>query len=221
MTPSALDAPQVQAVLEREHGRAAGDDTIMAEVRPKIEAAKKAGEPTSALYPDTVYLAVAPDMGRFLYLAARTIAAQTIVEFGSSFGISTIYFAAAAKETGGRVIGSEYEANKIAHARANLEEAGLAAHAEIRAGDALETLADLAEPIDLLFLDGWKDLYIPVLDLLEGKLRPGALVLADNIHTFPDDLAAYMDRVTRPGGPYLSTVLPFESGLAYSVFVGT
>ena len=223
LAANALDDPTVQAVLAREHQRAEDDDAQLAAVRPKIEAAKEAGASATeqaSHYPKTVYLAVAPDMGRFLYLTARTTAAQRIVEFGTSFGISTIYFAAAAKEIGGQVIGSELEPSKAARARANLEDAGLAAPVEIRVGDAMETLADVPAPIDLLFLDGWKDLYLPVLRMLEPKLAPGALVLADNIHTFPVELAPYVAYVSRSDGPYRSVVLPFESGLAYSFYEG-
>ena len=93
LAANALDDPTVQAVLAREHQRAEDDDAQLAAVRPKIEAAKEAGASATeqaAHYPKTVYLAVAPDMGRFLYLTARTTAAQRIVEFGTSFGISTI-----------------------------------------------------------------------------------------------------------------------------------
>jgi predicted O-methyltransferase YrrM len=157
-------------------------------------------------------------MGRFLYLTAKAASARNIVEFGTSFGISTIYLATAAMETGGHVTGSELEDTKAARAQTSLADAGLSDVVDIRVGDALETLSDLEGPVDLLFLDGWKDLYIPVLDLLEPRLAPGALVLADNIRTFPDDLAAYVEYVNRPGGPYTSVILPFESGLGYSLY---
>ena len=146
--------------------------------------------------------------------------AKRIVEFGSSFGVSTLYLAAAAKDTGGRVIGTEMEASKAERARANLEEAGLADIAEIRVGDALETLKDLDGRVDLLFLDGWKDLYVPIARMMEPKLRPGALLLADNLHTFPAELEAYLDYTGSPDGPYASVTLPFESGLGYALYSG-
>ncbi|HDO52560.1 MAG TPA: methyltransferase, partial [Rhizobiales bacterium] len=151
-------------------------------------------------------------------LCAKAIGATHIVEFGSSFGISTLYLAAAAKDTGGRVTGTEMEASKAEKARANLEEAGLADYAEIKVGDALETLKDLDGPVDLLFLDGWKDLYVPVAKLMEPKLRPGSLLLADNVYTFPAEIKAYLDYTGFPGGPYASVTLPFESGLGYALY---
>ncbi len=213
--------PKVQAVLAREHGLAEADDDKLAEVRPAIEEAKREqpGFGTYAhLYPSDVYLSIDPEMGQFLTLAAESIGAGRIVEFGTSFGISTIYLAAAVKARGGQVIGSELEVNKVARARENLAEAELSEQCDVREGDALQTLQSVESPIDMVFLDGWKELYLPVLKLLEPKLRPGALVLADNIHTFPDDLAPFLDYVSRPDGPYRTTVIPFDSGLAYSLF---
>ena len=215
---SSLDDPRLRKILAREHELAKGDDARWGDVREKIDAAKADGTFTHALYPKDVYLAVQPAMGVFLNLCARSLGAKTIVEFGTSFGISTLYLAAAARDTGGHVIGSELEVSKAEKARANLREAGLADHAEIRTGDAMQTLKDVAGPVDLLFLDGWKDLYVPVLKMMQEKLRAGSLVLADNIHTFPAELKPYLEYVGRADGPYNSMTLPFESGLEFSLY---
>ncbi|MEM8743287.1 MAG: class I SAM-dependent methyltransferase [Pseudomonadota bacterium] len=215
---SALDDPKVQRVLEREHNRAEGDGEKLSAIRKEIDAAKEAGTFSYDMYPTDVYLAIEPAMGRFLNLCARSIDAKRIVEFGTSFGISTIYLAAAARETGGRVIGSELEPSKAERAQANLEEAGLADVVEIRVGDAMETLKDIDGAVDMLFLDGWKDLYVPVTQLLEGNLRHRAVVLADNIHTFRAEIQAYVDHMARTDGPFHSVTLPFESGLHYSYY---
>lgn len=214
--------PKVQTVLGREHALARADDGKLAEVRPAIEKAKREQsgfDDYAHLYPKDVYLSIAPEMGQFLTLAAESIGARRIVEFGTSFGISTIYLAAAVKACGGQVVGSEREANKVARARNNLTEAELSEQTDIREGDALQTLKSVEAPIDMVFLDGWKELYQPVLELLEPKLRPGALVLADNVLTFPNDLAPYLNYVSRPDGPYRTTVIPFDSGLGYSLFM--
>lgn len=152
-----------------------------------------------------IHLAVAPETGRLLYLLARTKQARAIVEFGTSFGISTIHLAAALRDNGGgKLIGTEFESGKVARARANLTAAGLADLAEIREGDALETLArDLPESIDLVLLDGHKGLYGKVVDLLAPRLRSGALLIADNIDASP----AYNAMVRAAGSGYLS--VPF------------
>ena len=150
-------------------------------------------------------LPVSRTTGRLLYMLARSVRARTIVEFGTSFGISTLHLAAALRDNGGgRLIGSEFEPSKIARARANLGAAGLSDLVEIREGDALQTLArDLPDSIDLVLLDGAKSLYSPILSLLEGRLRGGALIVADNA----DDSPEYLARVRSASGDYLS--VPF------------
>jgi len=159
------------------------------------------------------HLAVSPETGRLLYLLARSTRARLIVEFGTSFGISTLHLAAALRDNGGgRVIGSEFEPSKLAHARDNLHQAGLADLAEIRAGDALESLShDVPSPVDLVLLDGAKSLYAPILALLEPKLRPGSLIVADNADWSPQFLA----RVRAAGGGYLS--VPFAGDVELSM----
>jgi len=159
------------------------------------------------------YLAVSPDTARLLYMLARSMRARSIVEFGTSFGISTVHLAAALRDNGGGLlIGSEFESAKVAKARDNLRSAGLSDLVDVREGDALETLArDLPETIDLVLLDGAKGLYSKVLTLLEGRLRPGALVVADNADYCPD----YLARVRAPELGYVS--VPFADDIEVSM----
>jgi predicted O-methyltransferase YrrM len=147
------------------------------------------------------HLAISRKTGTLLYILARAVRARAIIEFGTSFGVSTLHLAAALRDNGGgRLIGSDFEPSKVAQARANLDRAGLADLVEVREGDALETFArDLPDTIDLLFLDGAKPLYPAVLSLIEPRLSPGAILVADNA----DDSPAYLERV-RSGGGYLS-----------------
>jgi predicted O-methyltransferase YrrM len=147
-------------------------------------------------------LAVSRDTGTLLYMLARSIGARSIVEFGTSFGISTLHLAAALRDNGGgRLIGSEFEPSKIKRARENLAAGGLSDLVEIREGDALQTLArDLPDTIDFVLLDGAKSLYPPVLSLLEARLRDGALIVADNA----DDSPEYLARVRSKESGYLS-----------------
>ena len=84
-----------------------------------------------------VHLAVSRETGTMLYMLARAIRARVIVEFGTSFGISTLQLAAALKDNGGgHLIGTEFEPSKVVHARQNLTAAGLSDLVEIREGDA-------------------------------------------------------------------------------------
>ncbi|TQF17119.1 O-methyltransferase [Myxococcus llanfairpwllgwyngyllgogerychwyrndrobwllllantysiliogogogochensis] len=161
-------------------------------------------------------LAVSRETGLLLYMLARGSGARTIVEFGTSFGISTLHLAAALRDNGGgRVITSEFEPSKVARARSNLEAGGLADLVEIREGDALKTLAlDIPPRVDLLLLDGAKALYPDILRMLEGQLRPGALIVADNADDSPD----YLARVRDPRSGYLST--PFAEDVELSMRLG-
>jgi predicted O-methyltransferase YrrM len=140
-----------------------------------------------------------------------------IVEFGASHGISTIYLAAAVRELGaGRVTTTELRRDRAQIARENLAAAGLDDLVELRVGDARDTLKHLDGPVDMVFLDGWNDLYLPVLRLLESRLRPGALVAAD---MSPDDphLDAYRDHVGDPANGYHSLEVPLDDGVVVSV----
>jgi predicted O-methyltransferase YrrM len=152
-----------------------------------------------------LWLPVSPETGALLYMLARSTRARSIVEFGTSFGISTLHMAAALRENGGgRLISTEFEPSKVARAREHLAEAGLDDLVEIREGDALKTLSvDLPENVDLVLLDGAKALYADVLDLLLDRLRPGALIVADNADFSPD----YLARVRAPNAGFLS--VPF------------
>lgn len=160
-------------------------------------------------------LPVSREVGLLLYMLARSCAARTIVEFGTSFGISTLHLAAALRDNGGgRLITSEFEPSKVTRARQNLTAGGLIDLVEIREGDALETLSvDLPDEIDLVLLDGAKGLYPDILSLLEARLRPGALIVADNADYSPD----YLARVRSTAG-YMST--PFGEDVELSMRVG-
>ena len=161
-------------------------------------------------------LAVSRATAALLYMLARSAGARTIVEFGTSFGISTLHLAAALRDNGGgRLITSEFEPSKVARARKNLTDAGLIDLVEIRVGDALKTLrVDLPETIDLLLLDGAKPLYPEILSLVEGRLRPGALIVADNADSSPE----YLERVRSPAAGYMST--PFAEDVELSMRIG-
>jgi predicted O-methyltransferase YrrM len=160
-------------------------------------------------------LPVSRETGRLLYMLARGSGARTIVEYGTSFGISTLHLAAALRDNGGgRLITTEFEPSKIVRAQAHLMEAGLLDLVEIRAGDAVQTLsANLPESIDLVLLDGAKALFPDILHLVESKLRPGALIVADNANDSPD----YLARVRSPGNGYLSTAFAEDVELSIRI----
>jgi predicted O-methyltransferase YrrM len=163
-----------------------------------------------------LWLPVSRETGELLYMLARSMKAKTIVEFGTSFGVSTLFLGAALRDNGGgRIITTEFEPSKVARARRNIAEAGLSDLIEVREGDALQTLAsDLPEGIDLLVLDGAKALYEEVLALVEDRLRPGALVLADDVDFSPE----YLKHVRSQTASYLSSQV--AEGIELSIRLG-
>ncbi|CAP45042.1 O-methyltransferase [Bordetella petrii] len=218
-----LSHPIVATLLDRLYGEA---DALMPATRAVFAGVPEAEQDrlmrSKADYRDLygrlkdMPLPVSRETGALLYMLARGSRAQTIVEFGTSFGLSTLHLAAALRDNGGgRLITSEFEATKVARAQANLAAAGLADLVEFREGDALQTLrADLPPVIDLVLLDGAKGLYADVLDLLESRLRPGAYVVADNADYSPD----YLARVRSPERGYLS--VPFGGDVELSMRLG-
>lgn len=223
MTIASIDNPQVQNVLHNLHRAASKDWSVFLRATPGVLFGLLQGQSlTESLAQRLVdaYIPVNPEVGRLLYLSALTCGAKRVVEFGTSYGISTIYLAAAMHEVGGMVYGTEIEPQKVVQARINIARAGLSNHAEVLAGDALETLRSIESPVDMVLLDGWKDLYIPVLNLLRPYLRPGSIVMADNIHTFRKELAPYVAMMRDPANGFRSTTLSIGSGMEYSVFAG-
>jgi predicted O-methyltransferase YrrM len=214
-----LTTPPLSTLLPRLLADAEATSKQMTELSPE-EREKLRTSPTDyqALYSrmKDFHLAVSPESGVLLYMLARATGASSIVEFGTSFGISTLHLAAALRDNGGgQLISTEFEPSKIGHARENLAAAGLSDLVEIREGDALETLArDLPDTIDLVLLDGAKPLYPRILSLVEKHLRVGALIVADNADWCPE----YLAQVRSQAGGYLS--VPFAADVELSMRLG-
>ena len=218
---STLVTPPVAPLLERLFEDAKASQALIGRIFGHFTAEERAARMSDPntdyreLYARAkdIHMPVSRETGVFLYQLARGSRARSVVEFGTSFGISTIHLAAALRDNGGgRIIGTEFEPNKLRHARANLEEAGLEDLVELREGDALVTLArDLPDAIDLVLLDGHKGLYPRVLALVAARLRPGAYLIADNAAACPD----YLATVRAPGSGYLS--VPFGDDVELTI----
>jgi predicted O-methyltransferase YrrM len=216
---SSLSDPKLSALLDRLHAASRGERRRLGRemLRSLVKRARLSSREQSEWAKD-FYLSIGRAQGQFLYALARGLAARRVVEFGTSMGISTLYLAAAVRDNGGGlVIGSELHPEKVRRARSHLAEAGLADLVEIREGDALETLRDPGGPVDLAFLDGWKELYVPVLELLAPHLRPGALVVGDNMFTFWRALAPYRAYVRDASHGFRSQTLLLGDGTELSV----
>jgi predicted O-methyltransferase YrrM len=124
---------------------------------------------------------VGPVVGELLFILARITGAARILELGTATGYSAIWLARGAKPGGSRVLTLEFDAAMAARARANLKRAGFSHRVEVREGEALAIMASLPGPFDLIFLDIDKESYLPSLDHCQRLLRPGGLLVADNI----------------------------------------
>ncbi|WP_405727794.1 class I SAM-dependent methyltransferase [Streptomyces sp. NBC_01537] len=208
-----LADPRVETALSRMFALAAHDEDAapvsgFAAKTPQERADATAG----------IYMPISATGGQLLYNLVRAVRPATVVEFGTSFGISTLYLAAAVRDNGtGRVITTELSKDKIASARRTFAEAGLDDLITVLEGDALETLGGpggLGGPAGFVLLDGWKDLCLPVLRLLEPHLEPGTLVVADDVEL--SDLRPYLDHVRDPANGYRSVTFPVEDGMEIS-----
>jgi len=196
-----LQEHRVAAALDRMYAESREQLPQLRSGRIDMSPARTAQERADAM--SDFYIPVTPGAGRLLYSLVRATRPATIVEFGMSFGISALHLASAVRDNGsGRVVTTELSESKIAAAKQTFAETGLDDVITILEGDALSTLADLDGPVDFVLLDGWKELYLPVIKLLEGRLSPGTLVVADNAESA--ELQPYLDHVRNSENGYVS-----------------
>ncbi|OBG23831.1 class I SAM-dependent methyltransferase [Mycobacterium sp. 852002-51057_SCH5723018] len=196
-----LQDPRVSTVLDRMYTEAKNQMSRLRERHGDFDRPMSAKERADAM--SEFYIPVTPEAGRLLYSLVRATRPTTVVEFGMSFGISALHLAAAVRDNGaGRVVTTELNADKISAAKQTFADTGLADVITVLEGDALSTLAGFDGPVEFVLLDGWKDLYLPVIELLEPRLSTGALVVADN--TSAADTQPYLDRVRNPDNGYVS-----------------
>jgi predicted O-methyltransferase YrrM len=222
--PFALLDPRAAGVLRRLHSasdrqlprillRLAGDLPALALGRPRRSPAAEGL--------DDAFLALGREQAAYCYVQARAVRARRVVEFGTSFGVSTIWLAAAVRDNGGgSVIGTEMVPAKADRARAHVREAGLADQVDIRTGNALDTLRDLDSPVDLMLNDGFPDAALDVLRLVAPHLRTGAIVITDNVGVMRGDYADYVAWIRDPAHGFVSVRVPYKGGTEVSVRVG-
>jgi predicted O-methyltransferase YrrM len=210
-----LYKPHVRNLLDRMYVRAAERDAEAKRALPADPGSLDTQQMADLL--KDAPLAITRQVGELLYALALGRRARLIVEFGTSLGASSIHLAAAAYDSGGALVTTEVQAEKAHLAGENLAAAGLRDVVEIRVGDALQTLhQELPGAVDMLFLDGWNKLYLPVLRLVEPRLAPNALVVADYSKDDPT-LVPYQGYVRDPSSGYFSTLLPLDDGVEVSV----
>jgi predicted O-methyltransferase YrrM len=216
--------PGLTALIERLESRSKSQG---GEIGAYFEARAKAGDldwerfdaRSHAFLADKL-VALDSDKSRFCYVTCRALQARRVVEIGTSFGVSTLYLAAAVRDAGGGlVIGTEYEPAKAAAARAHFVEAELSQYIELREGDLRETLKTLEGPIDFVLMDIWTEMARPALELVGPQLRRGAVVIADNTTAFANAYGDYFAYLKAPENRFITQTLPFDGGLEFSVRV--
>ncbi len=200
--------PKVTAVLDEYHARMERESVIVRALSMEELEARK----------NELLIAIGLRSAQVLSNLIKGQGAQTIVEIGASYGYSTVWFAEAARATGGRVISFELDASKVDYIRPRLEQAGLTSFVEFRIGDARQQLRSLDMPIDFVLIDLWKELYIPCFDLVFPRLAAGAMIAADNILEPPAyrEMGQRYRQHVRATGRFDSVLLPVGSGIELS-----
>ncbi len=161
------------------------------------------------------------DKAEFCYQLCRSLRATRVVEAGTSFGISTLYLAAAVRDNqvkNGIVIGTEHEPSKVKIALEYFREAGLSDFIDLREGDLRQTLKDVGGPVDFMLVDIW-DVALPALELVSSSLRPGAIVACDNTTVDREESRHYFDFVHDPRNRFRTMTVPFQGGFELTVRV--
>ena len=223
---SPLNDPKLEALLDRLHAQS---DAEVAETDAYFARRERDGSLDHENFCDDdmhrflsdKMVALDRDKGEFCYQLCRSLRATRVVEAGTSFGISTLYLAAAVRDNqveNGVVIGTEHEPSKAEAARENFREAGLSEFIELRAGDLRQTLQDVGGPVDFMLVDIW-DVALPALERVSSSLRPGAIVACDNTTVDAVEYRDYFDFVNDPRNRFRTMTVPFQGGFELTVRV--
>jgi predicted O-methyltransferase YrrM len=223
--PSLLNDAKLEALIERLQAKShAQEPDAPAYYQRRADAGRtdwSMDAEDHAYYADKL-VALEEPKAEFCYGLCRAIGARRIVELGTSFGVSTLYLAAAVRDNGGGlVVGTEHEPAKARAARANFAEAGFSDLIDLREGDLRETLKTLDGPIDFVLSDIWTDMVLPGLLLIWPHLRVGSVICADNT-AGPRARAGYADFfafIADPANGLRTMTLPFDGGFEMTVKV--
>ena len=223
---SPLHDPKLEALLDRLH---AESDAQIEETNTYYARREREGtlDETYA-FDDEMHrffsdklVALDRDKAELCYQLCRSLRAACVVEAGTSFGVSTLYLAAAVRDNqleNGIVIGTEHEPRKADIARANFKEAGLSDFIELREGDLCQTLKDIEAPVDFMLVDIW-DVALPALERVSPSLRQGAIVVCDNTTVDAVEYRDYFEFVNDPANRFRTMTVPFAGGFELTVRV--
>jgi predicted O-methyltransferase YrrM len=222
-----LNDPRLEALLDRLHAQSTGqNETVTSYFMTRAREGTldwNAFDADIHRFMSDKLIALDRDKAEFCYQLCRALRARRVVEAGTSFGVSTLYLAAAVRDNlhddggTGMVIGTEHEPQKAAAARAHFSAAGLAELIELRVGDLQQTLEDIRPPVDFMLIDIWTPMARPALELVAPALRPGAIVVCDNTTQFRDAYHDYFEFVNDPKNDLRTMTLPFAGGFELTV----
>ncbi|MFK7948860.1 MAG: O-methyltransferase [Saprospiraceae bacterium] len=201
---------KIETVLAEYHQRIIAEETLMKSLTRADGMNRR----------DDFLLPVGKEVGQFLYTLAKSAETKIILEIGTSYGYSTVWLAAAAKATGGKVITLEIDEQKANYAKLQIEKAGLSDFVEFRVGDALQSIRQAKEHFDFVLVDIWKRFYLPSFELFLPKLNNGAYVIGDNmIHppNYKKEVNEYRAAI-RATKAFDTVLLPIGSGIEVSLF---
>ncbi len=223
---SPLHDPKLETLLDRLHAQS---DAQVEETDAYYEQREQEGSPDDDnVCDDDMHrflsdkmVALDRDKAEFCYQLCRSLRATRVVEAGTSFGISTLYLAAAIRDNqveNGVVIGTEHEPSKVRIALENFREAGLSDFIDLREGDLRQTLEDVGGPVDFMLVDIW-DVALPALERVSSSLRPGAIVACDNTTVAREEYRDYFEFVHDPRNRFRTMTVPFQGGFELTVRV--
>jgi predicted O-methyltransferase YrrM len=216
----------IDGLLARLHARSAAQEPDLARYfSARVEAGDldwKRFDARTERFMSDKFVALDADKAALCYHLCRALRARRIVEAGTSFGVSTLYLAAAVRDNGWRagdgvVIATEHEPEKARVARAHFEEAGLDDYIDLREGDLRQTLLDIGGPVDFMLMDIWTPMVLPAIERVAPHLRPGAIVIADNTTQFREAYQDYFEFIAAPVNRLRTMTLPFPGGLEMTV----
>ena len=223
---SPLNDPKLETLLDRLHSQsdAQVDETNAYYARREQEGTldeKNSFDDDMHRFFSDKMVALDRDKAEFCYQLCRSLRATRVVEAGTSFGVSTIYLAAAVRDNrveNGVLIGTENEPKKAEIARAHFKEAGLSEFIDLREGDLRQTLQDVGGPVDFMLVDIW-EVALPALERVSPRLCPGAIVVCDNTTSCADEYRDYFEFVNDPGNRFRTMTVPFAGGFELTVRV--
>lgn len=224
--PSPLNDPKLEALLDGLHAQSDAEVTetdayfARREREGSLDYENFCDDDMHRFLSDKM-VALDRDKGEFCYQLCRALRATRVVEAGTSFGISTLYLAAAVRDNqveNGVVIGTEHEPGKVKVAQENFRQAGLSEFIDLREGDLRQTLVDVGGPVDFMLIDIW-DVALPALERVYPQLRPGAIVVCDNTTVDVDEYRDYFEFVHDPRNRLRTMTIPFQGGFELTVRV--